>query len=145
MTAVWPAGLPQYVQERGYREDLPDQTVESQVDSGPPKVRRRFTKNFRAIQASIQCDAEQDEIFDYFYNTTLEGGTQPFLWLNPVRQALALFRFRRPAPVKTVFGGINVAISMNLWQLAQYAALRLDSTIITFDSTLVTFDEANRW
>lgn len=145
MTATWPAALPQFVQERGYSESLADQTIESPMDSGPPKVRRRFTKNYRPLQMTIQCDATQRELFEYFYHTTLSGGVLPFHWVNPQTQALALMRFRRPPPAYSVFGGVNTAISFSLWQITQYAALRFDSTIITFDSTEVTFDEANRY
>ena len=143
MPATWPAALPQFVQEQGYGETLPDQAIESQVDNGPPKTRRRFTKNLRPIQAVIQCDSSQRAVFDNFYIVTLEGGTQPFLWVNPFTQKLALFRFRRPPPVYTPFGAVHASISMTLWQLAQYADLRFDSTEVAFDSTLRHFDESN--
>lgn len=145
MTAIWPAALPQYVQEQGFGEGLPDQTIESQMEAGLPKSRRRYTKNFRPMQATIWCTAEQGQLFEYFYEETLSGGVLPFHWVNPFTQVLAEFRFKRPPPQKRSFGSANVEISMNLWQTRQYAALRFDSTRITFDSTLVTFDETNRF
>ena len=45
---TWPASLPQYVQEGGYQETLQDQTVESNMETGPAKIRRRFTKSIAA-------------------------------------------------------------------------------------------------
>lgn len=143
MTASWPASLPQFVQQQGYQESLPDQTIESEVDSGPAKTRRRFTKNLRPIQASIWVDMTQKATFEFFHNTTLDGGTAPFLWVNPLTQAMALFRFRRPPPAIAALGPDHAQIAMNLYQLTQYTAFRFDSTLVTFDSTLVSFDAMN--
>lgn len=143
MSASWPATLPQFVQQQGYQETLPDQTIESDVDAGPPKTRRRFTKNFRQAQAAIWVDLGQKTTFEYFVATTLEGGTLPFLWVNPATQAMAEFRFRRPPPVVTALGPDHFSIVMNLYQLTQFAAFRFDSTQVSFDSTLVSFDAMN--
>lgn len=145
MTAVWPAGLPQYVREQGFGENLPDQTIESQMDAGLPKARRRYTQNYRPIQATIWCDADQHALFEFFYEEALGGGVLPFHWVNPLTQVLAEFRFKRPPPQKRSFGAANVEIAMTLWQTRQYAGLRFDSTLFTFDSTARTFDETNRF
>jgi hypothetical protein len=147
MTISWPATLPQYVQQAGYGESLPDQTIESQVDAGPPKSRRRFTKNARQVQATIWCDAAQRAAFELFHADTLQGGVLPFLWVNPITQVAALYRFRRPPPALTAFAGGHIAIAMNLLQLAQYTTFRFDVTgaPITFDSTLISFDQANSY
>lgn len=113
----WPATLPQYVNVSGYQESLPDQTIESAVDAGPPKVRRRFTANYRAITATIWVDGTQRAAFETFFETTLAGGSLAFDWVNPLTQAAASFRFRRPPPAYEALGGDTFAIRMNLWQL----------------------------
>lgn len=143
MTAVWPAGLPQFVQEQGFSESLPDQTLESQMDTGPPKVRGRFTMNYRPMQASIRCTIrDQEKLFEHFYRDVLGGGALPFHWVNPTTQVLSLMRFKRPPPQKRVMGDC-IEFALNLWQLRQYAAFRFDSTVVTFDSTEHLFDETH--
>ncbi len=142
MVATWPAGLPQFVQESGYSESLGDNTIESQVDSGQPKSRPRFTASWRPIQATIWLTAAEKAVFETFYKHTLNSGTEDFFWVNPIDQSVARFRFRRPPPRYGVFGSVNVAAAINLWQLGIYPAFRFDSTAITFDSTTATFDQA---
>ncbi len=111
---TWPVSLPQFVQESGYSESLEDQTVETGMSSGPVKIRRRFTASFRPIQCTIMCTAAQAATFETFYVTTLRGGSLPFDWVNPRTQTAATFRFRKPVPQYSVFGGTNVMISMRL-------------------------------
>lgn len=105
MAAVWPGTLPQYVLEAGYQETLEDQTVESQMDTGPAKVRRRFTNSVRRFQVTIQCDQAQADTFETFYNTTLAGGSLPFEWVHPRTRAVRTFRFKKPPPQVSVSGG----------------------------------------
>lgn len=105
MAAVWPGTLPQYVLEAGYQETLEDQTVESQMDTGPAKVRRRFTNSVRRFQVTIQCDEVQAADFEAFYLTTLAGGSLPFEWVHPRTRAIRTFRFKKPPPQVTVVGG----------------------------------------
>lgn len=113
----WPASLPQFVQEQGYDESLPDQTVESPMDSGPPKSRRRFTTAFRPLRVTIWCTAEQAEDFEEFYMDDCAAGSLSFTWVHPRTQQAATFRFRKPAPKPQPFGAGNVAYTFNLWQL----------------------------
>lgn len=118
MTAAWPATLPQYFQEQGYSESPPDQRLESNVDSGPPKTRRRYTNNYRPIQGTIWCTEDQWEDFETFYDVDLAGGVLPFTWVHPITRAAATFKFRGQPPRYTPFGGTNVAIAMTLFQIA---------------------------
>lgn len=114
---AWPAELPQFVQEQGYKETLPDQITESPMDSGPPKTRRLFTTNYRPLTVTIWCTAEQAEDFEEFYLDDCAGGSLSFTWVNPITQVAATFKFRKPMPTLQPFGAGNVAITMNLWQL----------------------------
>lgn len=112
----WPASLPQFVQEQGYSETLPQQRIESVVDAGPPKTRRRFTNNNRPITCEIWCDASQAAAFETFYDADLAGGVLSFTWVNPITQAAKTFRFRGNPPQKSVRGGA-IVFSFSLWQL----------------------------
>lgn len=107
MPATWPTTLPQYVLEAGYQETLEDQTVESQMDTGPAKVRRRFTTSVRRFQVTIQCTEAQAVDFEDFYTVTLAGGSLPFEWVHPRTQVARTFRFKKPPPQVSVQGGGN--------------------------------------
>lgn len=113
---AWPSNLPQFFQEGGYSETLPNQRIESQNDSGPPKVRRRFTTNWRPIEGDIWCTGEQAEDFEEFFEDDLAGGTLSFTWVNPITQDAQTFKFRGGAPRKSVRGEI-VIFRLQLWQL----------------------------
>ncbi len=116
--AVWPVALPQYALENGYQESLEDQTIETQMDSGPAKVRRRFTTGFRKYQLVIQMDTDQMALFETFYLETLQGGSLPFDWLHPRTRTPKTFRFRRPPPTITPIGGTQYCrVSMALESL----------------------------
>lgn len=100
----WPTTLPEYVLERGFGEQLLDQTMESTIEVGPPKVRRRFSKDIRRMtNLQLAMDADQVEIFITFWKDTLKGGSLPFDWVHPRTQAAQTYYFRNPAPV--VSGG----------------------------------------
>ncbi len=115
---AWPATLPQFVQEQGYSESLPNQTVESPMDSGPPKTRRRFTTNWRPITCTIWCTAEQADDFEEFFEDDLAGGSLSFTWVNPISQDAKIFKFMGGKPPrKRPFGSGNVAFDLQLWQL----------------------------
>lgn len=105
MPISWPGTLPQYVLEGGYQETLEDQTVESQMDTGPAKVRRRFTNSVRQFKVTIQCDEAQAADFEVFYNTTCAGGSLPFDWVHPRTRVARTFRFKKPPPQVSVMGG----------------------------------------
>ena len=113
-TATWPPGLPEYVLEQGYSESLEDQTIESQVEAGLAKIRRRFTAPVRRFQLTLQLDETQAALFEAFFLDTLQGGSLPFDWRHPRTGIATRFRFRKPVPSFTVVGGINVRVQMVL-------------------------------
>ncbi|CAB4122388.1 hypothetical protein UFOVP32_16 [uncultured Caudovirales phage] len=112
--ASWPTSLPQYVLENGYSESLEDQTIETQMDTGPAKIRRRFTTTIRKFVIAVQLDPTQMAVFEDFYLTTLAGGSLPFDWVHPRTRAAKTFRFRKPTPQVSMIGGFYSRVSMNL-------------------------------
>lgn len=145
MTAIWPATLPQYLEESGFGENLADGRIDTPTDYGPGKSRRRFTKNWRVISGAIRCTDVQVSVFEGFYQDTLGGGTAQFLWVSPLLQRPALMRFRGPPPKVQYRSADEFLISFQLWQKSLLAGLRFDATDVTFDSTLSSFDEANTY
>lgn len=112
---TWPIGLPQYVLEAGYSEQLEDQTIETQMEAGPAKIRRRFTTAFRQFRVSVQMTSDQATIFENFYLDTLAGGSLTFDWVHPRTRVSKTFRFRKPSPtIQAIGGGAVVRVSMSL-------------------------------
>jgi hypothetical protein len=94
MAAVWPASLPQrFLQDPGTSEQPPDVILESQMDAGPPKARRRFTAGFRMVGGSLALTHVQRATLDDFFMNTVQGGALPFDWIHPITSAPATFRF----------------------------------------------------
>lgn len=115
MAAVWPSSLPQYVLEAGYQETLEDQVVESGMDTGPVKIRRRFTTNVRRFQVVVQMTPEQMVDFENFYLNTCGAGSVAFEWVHPRTRVAKTFRFRKPVPTVTVAAsGAIVRVQLNL-------------------------------
>lgn len=113
----WPNTLPQFALESGYQEDTQDQTIETQMEAGPAKIRRRFTKEIRTYEIQMMMTQAQAAAFDTFWQTDCLGGSISFDWVNPRTRAATTFRFRLPAPRRTVFGGSNVLVSFKLERL----------------------------
>lgn len=145
MTAVWPATLPQHLNTEGFSEALADNKLESQTDFGPGKSRRRFTTNWRMISGTLRCTDDQVDAFEDFYQDTLGGGVDAFLWRDPLSQNLSLMKFRGAPPRTQYRSADEFLIQVTLWQKAIYAGLRFDSDEVSFDSTLATFDEATAY
>lgn len=106
--ATWPTALPQYVLQQGFREQMPDTLLETQMEAGPAKSRRRYTTGYRQFGVALAMTATQRAIFDSFFVTTLKGGSLPFDWKDPVTQAAATFRFRKPAPSFGIRGETHI-------------------------------------
>lgn len=112
--SAWPASLPQFFLEAGYREPLEDQLIESDMDAGPAKVRRRFTTATRIISGSIAMTQAQAAVFETFFATTCAGGSLPFTWVHPRTRAPATFRFRKPLPTVQQVSGDMVVYALRL-------------------------------
>jgi len=94
MAAVWPTSLPQrFLQDPGAIEQPPDVVLETQMDAGPPKARRRYTAGFRLVSGTIDLTHAQRATLDTFYVDTLQGGALPFDWIHPLTSQPATFRF----------------------------------------------------
>jgi hypothetical protein len=114
MPAIYPSALPQFVLQDGYSEKLNNQTVESQMDTGAVKVRRRFTKQIKQFTVVQQLDQSQLATFEDFWQNTLKGGSLTFDWVHPLTRTTATFRFRNPAPAYTNVGGAYTRVAFTL-------------------------------
>ena len=90
---TWPASLPQRLLADGFDEQAPDVLLRSQVDSGPEKVRPRFTAGVEPHRGQIQVTRPQLAAFRNFFKVDLVFGALPFDWVHPITEAPAVVRF----------------------------------------------------
>ena len=107
--AVWPVTLPQRVLASGYEEISPDLTIRTQMDSGAPKVRRRWSAAPRLFTCRMVFTSAQAETFDAFYYTTLVGGVDAFDWVHPRTEAAGSFKLVGPPSYAAAGAGMFIA------------------------------------
>lgn len=110
---TWPATLPQLLLKQGYDEQRASAVVRSSNDTGPAKVRRRYTAAATNINGTIRVSAAQKAALDSFFITDLMEGSLSFDWVDPISQAAASFRFLSP-PHITPAGGVTFNAALQL-------------------------------
>ena len=94
--AVWPATLPQEPLADGYSEQAPNTVLRSQMEAGPPKLRRRFTAGVRTIECQLRLTPAEVADLDLFFTETVAGGSLPFDWKHPRTGTAQTFRWVEP-------------------------------------------------
>lgn len=110
---VWPVGLPEYVLQQGYGEELQDQNIRTPMEGGAVKTRRRFTARFDLIDVRLIMSSAQVETFETFYYTTLLGGSIVFDWVHPRTQDAKTLQIIGKVRV-TPADGDNFNVSMKI-------------------------------
>ncbi|SFV05988.1 hypothetical protein SAMN02799631_04332 [Methylobacterium sp. 174MFSha1.1] len=77
---VWPAELPQRVLAAGYNESLGDGRLRTRMETGPMKVRRRYSSAPRPVAASFRVSPDGKARIERFWKEEIAGGSLPF-WL----------------------------------------------------------------
>jgi hypothetical protein len=105
MAQTWPSTLQKLLSEANFGIALADTTLRSEMEVGPAKARRRYTKGVDLFSASIYLTTSQYSIFYTFYNTTLNGGVLSFTFNHPITQVPTDFRFKSPPKISSLGGG----------------------------------------
>lgn len=111
---IWPSTLPQLVLRDSYSEKPGDNTIETPVDAGPAKSRRRFTASVRRFGVSLKMTTAQMATFESFWEGTLACGALPFAWVHPRTQAAATLIFRKPHWAVTETLGTKLIVQLTL-------------------------------
>lgn len=80
--AAWPSSLPRLLAP-GYSESPQDQTLRTEMDAGPAKVRRRFSAAVTEQQIRLLLTDAQLATFESFWDTDLAGGALSIDWDDP--------------------------------------------------------------
>ena len=103
-TVTWPVTLPGCEAE-GYTERRMDGSLRSEMETGPAKVRRRFTATPVFVSLNYLMTGAQVQALDDFYATTTLQGSLRFDWNHPRRKIAVEARFMGP-PVYSALGTI---------------------------------------
>jgi hypothetical protein len=114
MAQAWPISLQQILNQANFGIEIGDTVLRTDMDVGPKKFRRRFTKGIDVFTASINLDMDEYTTFYTFFNTTLNGGTLPFTYNHPITQVPTDFRFRGPPKISPI-GGRTFVVSFE-WE-----------------------------
>jgi hypothetical protein len=109
--ATFPLSIKPLVQ--GYNESVRNNVVTSQNEVGIQKTRRRATADVKTYSVSVMLTVDEKTTIDTFYQTTLEGGTLPFDWVDFWDDTTQEYIFKSP-PNFTTAGGDVVMCSFNL-------------------------------
>ena len=112
---AWPADLPQYFLQNGFRMQPEASRRGFRPDRGPEIRRRRFTGKRTLIQGVLRCTPTQWDTLKGFYQDDLEGGAEIFTFPKPLRSTdtdVITVRFTRPPQRRK--SGINWDVTVNL-------------------------------
>ena len=104
--SVWPITLPQKFEQEGFTDSEPDLFVKTEMDAGPPKLRRRFTVSHHPISGTMIMTAYQKAVFRTFYRAY---GSQKIVFPDPDSDGT----------INIIFTGIPeyISYSSTYWQV----------------------------
>lgn len=115
MAIQWPVELQDILDESGFGVQYGPTKIETEMDTGPKKVRRRFTQGIDSFSGQITVHRDDYLIFKNFYNITLNGGVSYFEYRHPIELTDREFRFSGEPSVNYI-GGNYFTISFN-WEI----------------------------
>lgn len=111
--ATWPATIPQVPSLDDYSAADVDATLRSGMDSGPEKVRRRYTAVPENLTCTFIMSTAQHTTFQTFFRDTIARGAIPFDWVHPETGAAVVCRIIG-VPQRRFRGPFNYDVSMTI-------------------------------
>lgn len=112
-TPVWPSTLQQAVNRDSFSYKKGSTVLKSDVDIGPSKIRRRFTRSVDTMTCTIWLTVAEYTTFENFFNIEVAGGATAFNFNHPITGAQLLVRFVTEPDYRPV-GGTTFAVGFNL-------------------------------
>ena len=81
---TWPGTLPQLFQQNGYTESNINNIIETAMDSGPTKRRKRTTKAYKPFVGTMHMTITQKLAFETFFTDEIAYGSLPFTMPSPI-------------------------------------------------------------
>ena len=93
-----------------------DTNIRTNVDTGPNKIRSRYTRPDTLMTCAMWIDKAQYITLKDFYDITLSNGTSLFLFDHPITEVPQEYRFEAPISWSVV-GGETFLASMQWRQV----------------------------
>jgi hypothetical protein len=83
---TWPPTeeLPQRFQQNSYTEGNINNLIQTKMDSGPTKRRKRTTKAYKPFSGTMIMSTEEKLIFEEFFTDEIAYGALPFTMPSPI-------------------------------------------------------------
>ena len=82
--AAWPTGVPDTFESSGFAYDADSGVVRSDMDSGPPKVRRRFSSVSKNMKGTIIMTKAQFLLWETWFEDVVYHGSLSFTMTDPI-------------------------------------------------------------
>lgn len=112
--AAWPVSLPQTFQQGSYKESFPNQSIATKMDTGPEKVRRRFTAAPYPMVGRMWLTLDQSNTLETFYLTTLKGGSLTFTFTHPRTLVTITCRMKSPPGITARADAFTVSLNFTV-------------------------------
>ena len=109
--AQWPDSLPKITSDTFAYAPLVDNVIESSVETGAPKRRRRFTYVPETLTGTLLLTGAQCATLRDFVATTLQD-VLPFDWIDLRDRSAASYIFQKRPGYKQVVSGVD------FWQVS---------------------------
>ena len=89
LMATWPGTLPTFqdILAESYKASMPANVIVSEMEIGPPKLRRRATAAVEPFSGTMRMTSAQLATFKTFYETTIAYGSLEFDATHPETEA----------------------------------------------------------
>ena len=113
--AVYPASLPQYPLVRGFTDERQTGSIRSNMDTGAPKTRKRFTAVVRKLTWPTILTGTQRATFDTFFITTINEGASSFTINDSASTVTISVKFINP-PSWNIITAYGPAFSVSIFR-----------------------------
>jgi len=112
--ASWPASLPQRLHQQGFNYQAPQGGIRTEMETGKPYQRRRFTAAVEPFSGQMYLDKTQYQTLLAFWENTLGMGSLEFDWVHPITEEAASIRFVANSPFSiSVASGEVYTVKLN--------------------------------
>jgi hypothetical protein len=99
-TVAWPTTLPDCAEQ--WTEKDRESLIRTPMETGPPKVRRRFTAPMREFTVTMTLRNDQVQPLRDFYDIDCAQGVNSHYFIHPYLQTQQAFRFMAPPQINSV-------------------------------------------
>ena len=118
--AAWPTGIPDTFESSGFAYDSDSGVIRSDMDSGPAKVRRRFTSTPKNMKGTIIMTRAQFQLWEIWFEDVIYHGSLSFTMTDPVNTGTMTVRLvtgSSSKPYSWTANGLDVSLTITVEKL----------------------------